>query len=57
MCLDAATALLERDFDASSQSVAGAVELLAAMRRLDIAPAPPDISGSLRMLRAAPGTD
>ena len=52
--VSAAQALLERDFDATSAVVEGAVNLLDELQQFDIAPAPPDISGSLNLLRNAP---
>ena len=56
--LDAAIAALRREFDAAAAEIEGAVALLESMRALDIAPAKPDISGSLRRLRATtPGDD
>ena len=52
--LSAARGLLERDFDTASASVEGAMTLLEELERFDVAPAPPDISGSLSLLRNAP---
>jgi uroporphyrin-3 C-methyltransferase len=49
--LEAASALLERDFDAATADVEGALTLLGELRAFDIDPARPDISGSLRLLR------
>ncbi|HEY5623569.1 MAG TPA: uroporphyrinogen-III C-methyltransferase [Gammaproteobacteria bacterium] len=49
--LAAAIALLERHFDTAEVVVESSLALLAEMRDLDIAPARPDISGSLEMLR------
>jgi uncharacterized protein HemX len=49
--LDAATAILQRDFDADSAEVEGALALLREMRTLEIDPKKPDISGSLNQLR------
>ena len=43
--------LLARNFDVSEQAVQSAVALLEGMLQLDIAPARPDISGSLSLLR------
>ena len=48
----AARALLERDFDAESVAVENAVTLLDELVDIDVAPVRPDISGSLRVLRA-----
>jgi uroporphyrin-3 C-methyltransferase len=53
--LIAAEAILRRDFRAEAAGVAGAIELLVAMRGLDIAPEPPNITRSLNLLRATPG--
>jgi len=53
--LGAAAALLERDFDVQAGSVAGAVQLLSEMQRLDVGPDRPDISGSLNLLRSVSG--
>jgi len=52
--LVAAKARLEEDFQASDPAVESSVALLEDMMALDIAPAPPDISGSLNLLRSAP---
>ena len=52
--LATASDLLARDFDASAAAVEGARVLLEQMRALDIAPAKPDISRSLTLLRAIP---
>ncbi len=49
--LDAATAILQRDFDADAAEVEGALALLREMRTLEINPKKPDISGSLNQLR------
>ena len=49
--LDSAIALLQRDFDAESGEVEGALALLREMRGLDVNPQRPDISGSLVRLR------
>jgi len=55
--LEAAIDLLRRNFDTASAEVDGAVALLQETRRLEIAPAKPDISGSLSRLRSARGGD
>ncbi len=55
--LGAAIDLLRRNFDTTSAEVDGAVALLQETRRLEIAPAKPDISGSLSRLRSARGGD
>jgi uroporphyrin-3 C-methyltransferase len=52
--LAAAIDLLHREFDAAASDVEGARVLLEQMRSLDIAPAKPDISRSLALLRAIP---
>jgi uncharacterized protein HemX len=52
--LATASELLRRDFDATASEVEGARVLLEQMRTLDIAPARPDISRSLTLLRAIP---
>jgi uncharacterized protein HemX len=52
--LDSAIALLEQHFDAEQAPVEGAIALLRDMRNLDVAPAYPDISGSLSSLRSLP---
>ena len=49
--LDAAAAILQRDFDADAAEVEGALALLREMRTLEINPKKPDISGSLNQLR------
>jgi len=49
--LDSAIAILQRDFDADSAEVEGALALLREMRSLDIVPKRPDISASLNRLR------
>jgi uncharacterized protein HemX len=49
--LDAAAAILQRDFDADAAEVEGALALLREMRTLEISPKKPDISGSLNQLR------
>jgi len=49
--LDAAIALLERDFATDSGEVEGALALLREMRALDVNPPRPDVSGSLVKLR------
>lgn len=53
--LDAATALLEQEFDVESASVAGMLGQLGELSALDIAPPRPDISGSLNLLRSTTG--
>jgi len=55
--LDAAAALLERDFDRGAPAVASALSTVADARRANVAPARPDISRSLNLLRAAPQDD
>jgi uroporphyrin-3 C-methyltransferase len=50
--LETASALLERDFDAGAADVEGALALLRELRAFDIRPEPPDIGGSLNLLRA-----
>lgn len=49
--LRSAERMLERDFDTSTAAVAGALALIEEVAEFDIAPAPPDISGSLNALR------
>jgi uroporphyrin-3 C-methyltransferase len=49
--------LLERHFDTAEVAVESSLALLMEMRELDIAPARPDISGSLEMLRALADRD
>ena len=49
--------LLARHFDVSEQAVQSAVTLLEEMLQLDIAPARPDISGSLSLLRELAARD
>ena len=49
--------LLTRHFDVSEQAVQGAVTLLEDMAQLNIAPARPDISGSLSLLRELAARD
>jgi len=49
--LDAAIALLQRDFDTDSGEVDGALALLREMRGLDVDPKPPDVGASLVKLR------
>ena len=49
--LSAASALLDREFDASDQRVESALLLLQEMANLNIQPELPDISGSLELLR------
>jgi uncharacterized protein HemX len=55
--LDAAIAILQRDFDVDSGEVDGALALLREMRVLEIDPPRPDISGSLNQLRALAAGD
>jgi uroporphyrin-3 C-methyltransferase len=55
--LGVASDLLQRHFDGSSAAVESALALLGGMRELDIAPARPDISGSLNLLRSLPAGD
>lgn len=50
--LELAIAILQRDFDAAAADVEGALGLLRELRGFDIDPQRPDISGSLRLLRA-----
>ncbi len=50
--LSAATALLERHYDTTAVSVESSIALLVELVDLDIAPARPDISGSLTLLRS-----
>ncbi|HUQ53858.1 MAG TPA: uroporphyrinogen-III C-methyltransferase [Gammaproteobacteria bacterium] len=50
--LETAIAVLQRDFDSESADVEGALALLGELRSFDIDPEPPDISGSLNLLRA-----
>jgi uroporphyrin-3 C-methyltransferase len=52
--LAAAIELLRREFDTTTSELEGAVALLEQMRALDVAPARPDLSGSLNRLRAIP---
>jgi uroporphyrin-III C-methyltransferase len=52
--LDAAMDLLHREFDTTTPELEGAIALLEQMRALDVAPAKPDLSGSLNRLRAVP---
>jgi uroporphyrin-3 C-methyltransferase len=49
--LETARIILEREFDADAGEVIGALALLRELRSFDIAPARPDISGSLTLLR------
>jgi uroporphyrin-III C-methyltransferase len=49
--LETATALLQRDFDAESVDVEGALALLGELRSFQIDPERPDISRSLNLLR------
>jgi uroporphyrin-3 C-methyltransferase len=50
--LDAAMAILRRDFDTDSADVEGALALLRELRGFQIDPSPPSISGSLNLLSA-----
>jgi uncharacterized protein HemX len=50
--LETALEILRRDFDASAADVEGAVALVSELRSFDVDPQPPDISGSLNLLRA-----
>lgn len=50
--IETASALLNRDFETGSADVEGALALLGELRGFDIDPARPDISGSLKLLRA-----
>jgi uroporphyrin-3 C-methyltransferase len=50
--LEMAIEILQRDFDAAAADVEGALALLGELRSFDIDPEPPDISGSLQLLRA-----
>jgi uncharacterized protein HemX len=50
--LELAIAILQRDFDTAAADVEGALGLLGELRGFDIDPDRPDISGSLRLLRA-----
>jgi len=52
--LEAAIELLRREFDATTPELEGAIALLEQMRTLEVAPAKPDLSGSLNRLRAIP---
>lgn len=52
--LEAAVELLRREFDATTPELEGAIALLEQMRTLEVAPAKPDLSGSLNRLRAIP---
>ena len=45
-------AILQRDFDTAAADVEGALGLLGELRGFDVDPDRPDISGSLRLLRA-----
>jgi uroporphyrin-3 C-methyltransferase len=49
--LETARIILEREFDADAGEVVGALALLRELRGFDVAPARPDISGSLNLLR------
>ncbi len=53
----AATAILNRDFDTGAAEVEGALALLDELAGVDIAPTPPDISGSLITLRSLAAGD
>ena len=55
--VEAAADLLTRHFDVSGQAVQSAVTLLEEMAQLDIAPARPDISGSLSLFRELAARD
>lgn len=56
--LTAAAALLERDFDSGAAAVRNAAAVIGDMLAVDVAPARPDISGSLALLRSLPtGSD
>ncbi len=50
--LEMAISILQRDFDAASAEVEGALALLGELRSFDIDPQRPNISGSLNLLRA-----
>jgi len=50
--LETAIVILRRDFDTESAEIEGALALLGELRGFDIDPTPPDISGSLNLLRA-----
>jgi uncharacterized protein HemX len=50
--LEMALEILRRDFDGAAADVDGAIALLGELRSFDIAPEPPNISGSLNLLRA-----
>jgi uncharacterized protein HemX len=52
-----AKALLERRFDTAEVAVESAIALLDQMALLDVAPARPDISGSLGLLRGLADRD
>jgi len=52
--LEAAIKLLRREFDTTTPELEGAIALLEQMRTLEVAPAKPDLSGSLNRLRAIP---
>jgi uncharacterized protein HemX len=49
--------LLQRDFDAQSADVDGALALLKEMRDMDVEPRRPDLSGSLNLLRTLQAGD
>jgi len=55
--LSAARTLLEQNFDTTAPAVEGAIALLTELMPFDIAPARPDISGSLNRLRSLPSGD
>lgn len=55
--VETAANLLTRHFDVSEQAVQSAVTLLEEMAQLDVAPARPDISGSLSLLRELAARD
>jgi uncharacterized protein HemX len=50
--LTMAIELLQRDFDGAAADVEGALALLGELRSFDIDPEPPNIGGSLNLLRA-----
>ena len=49
--LEAAIAIVQRDFEADAPDVEGALALLGELRNFDVDPERPDIGGSLRLLR------
>lgn len=53
--LESARALLDREFDPAAPAVARALDLLAQLAAVDVAPPKPDIGDSLARLRALPG--